>query len=123
MDCEFRLSLLAESGQVDADSLVATRRVIRAIEEKYSLVVNEENGGMLVTHLAVALARLKAGQPVTDIPGAALDEAREFAAEWQFVRDIAGAAAASLGATLPESEIAFMTLHLATLLQSGGSNG
>ncbi|MGE5561621.1 MAG: PRD domain-containing protein [Chloroflexota bacterium] len=114
---EFRLRLLGDSGQVDRDSLAACRRVIKAVEERYRITVGEDNGGMFVTHLAVALARLRAGQPVTEIPPVAVAEAREHVAIWQFIADTAGAAAASLGAALPESEVAFLTLHLAALLE------
>lgn len=116
---ETRLQLLQESGQASPAAVAATRMVVAAVEERFNITVSEANGAPFVTHLVIALTRLAAGEALRQLPAAALSEAQAAADEWALIADRAGAAAATVGATLPEAEVAYLTLHLSALLQGG----
>jgi transcriptional antiterminator len=118
---ETRLQLLLDSGQIDVAAHAATRAVVALVEGRYRTQVTEDNGAQFVTHLAVALARLRRGEGLCELPQAALSEAREYPVEWEFVATAVGEQARRLDVTLPTAEIAYLTLHLAALLTCGGA--
>lgn len=118
---ETRLQLLLDSGQIDPATDTVTRAVVALIEERYRAQVTEDNGAQLVTHLAIALTRLRRGEGLHELPEAALTEAHEYPGEWEFVATVIGEQACRLGVTLPTAEIAYLTLHLAALLAGGGA--
>lgn len=120
MSLELRLQLLEESGQISPAIAELTREVMRRIEAAYQLELTEANGAMFVTHLAVALERLRTGQAISEMPEAALAEVKGYTREWQFVTEITREAADRLKVQVPEGEVGFLTAHLAALVHGGG---
>lgn len=118
MSLDLRLRLLEESGQIGPAVAALTRQTIGRVEAEYGLVLDEENGSMFVTHLAVALERLRQGQAIAAMPEAALAEVRGYGREWRFIERVAAEAASQMGVTVPEGEVGFLTAHLATLVHS-----
>jgi hypothetical protein len=105
-----RLDLLEDSGQISASARAATLRFVAAAEDAFGVAIDEANGAMLVTHLAMAVTRTERGEPLDAAPPAALvDEVAAHQAELAFVRS----QLAGLG--LPESEEIFMAAHVCTL--------
>ncbi|MDB4896357.1 MAG: putative transcriptional antiterminator [Firmicutes bacterium] len=119
MSLEPRLQLLAESGQISPLVAELTREVMRKVEAAYHIELTEENGAMFVTHLAVALERLRTGQAISEMPEAALAEVKAYTREWQFMSEVARETAERLHVQVPEGEVGFLTAHLATLVHGG----
>jgi hypothetical protein len=83
---------------------------VDAAEETFGVAIDEENGAMLVTHLAMAITRSERGEPLDEAPPQLLvDEVAAHPAELDFVRS----RLAGLG--LPGSEEIFMAAHVCTL--------
>ncbi|MEU6114875.1 PRD domain-containing protein [Streptomyces sp. NPDC047117] len=111
-----RIQLFRESGQ-------APQQVTRFVEEELTALaaeghtVTEETAGMLTSHLVMALTRLLNGEPIEQF---LTDE--EVAAELaghpdavERARAVSFRAEQELGASLPDSEINFLAMHLAVL--------
>ncbi|MEV1024049.1 PRD domain-containing protein [Streptomyces sp. NPDC050264] len=113
-----RIRLFREGGQVPpevADFVIAE---LTALETE-GRTITEESAGMLTSHLMMALTRLLGGAPigefVTDEQVAA--ELTDHPEAVERARRVSVRAHAELGASLPESEINFLALHLAVLAQ------
>jgi hypothetical protein len=111
-----RLDLLEDSGQISPVARQQTLDFVDAVESSFSVTLDEENGAMLVTHLAMALTRSERRAPLLEEPPAVIvEEARANPTELGFVREKLDACGAVLGEELPESEYVFMTAHLCTV--------
>ena len=118
-DLEKRLALFEESGQVSAEVVSFTRDELERVAEEWGLVLEEENAGMLVSHLLLALERARAGEAIADWEGSE-DAAEELAARPRAVEKaqrIVSNAQSTLGANLPEGEARFLALHLAAIAE------
>ncbi|MBT2453523.1 PRD domain-containing protein [Streptomyces sp. ISL-86] len=111
-----RIRLFRDSGQVrpEVAEFVATELGALAAEGR---TVTEATAGMLTSHLMMALTRLLDGEPVeqADPDGQLAAELAGHPEAVERAYAIAARAAGSLGAPLPDSEIAFLGLHLAVL--------
>jgi hypothetical protein len=115
-----RLDLLEDSGQVTQVARAQTLDFVDAVESTFDVTLDEENGAMLVTHLAMALTRSERRAPLDEEPPAVIvDEARANVTELAFVREKLDAYGAVLGEPLPASEYVFMTAHLCTVTHPG----
>ncbi|WP_327421922.1 PRD domain-containing protein [Streptomyces sp. NBC_01527] len=113
-----RIQLFREGGQVKPEVADFVAAELAALEAD-GHTVTEASAGMLTSHLMMALTRLLDGEPIeqflTDDQVAA-----ELAGHPHAVaraRAISARAAQELGATLPDSEINFLGMHLAVLAQ------
>ncbi|MFJ8824487.1 PRD domain-containing protein [Streptomyces sp. NPDC102467] len=113
-----RIQLFREGGQVSPEVADFVTAELAALEAE-GRPITEESAGMLTSHLMMALTRLLGGAPigefVTDEQVAA--ELADHPEAVERARRVSGRAHAELGATLPESEINFLALHLAVLAQ------
>jgi hypothetical protein len=110
-----RLSLLQTSGQLDGD--VADFMGVAAVELSAALdrPLTDADFGGLVTHTALALQRVRAGQALTEWE---VDHAEELAGHPRALAAAAAfveRAAGDLGLRLPAQEEQFMALHLAAI--------
>src|SRR4051794_39188092 len=113
-----RLQMFRDGGQVEPRVIDFVTGELDAMAAG-GQVVTEETGGMLTSHLLMALTRLLNGEAIEQF---AADEqvAAELVEHPESVaaaRAIAERAGAALDATLPESEINFLGMHLAALAQ------
>ncbi|MZD03758.1 PRD domain-containing protein [Streptomyces sp. SID5785] len=113
-----RIQLFREGGQVRPEVADFVAAELAALEDE-GRAVTEDSAGMLTSHLMLALTRLLDGAPI----GAFLTDeqvAAELAGHPEAVeraRRVSARARAELGASLPESEVNFLALHLAVLAQ------
>ena len=114
-----RIQLFRESGQVrpEVADFVTAELTALAAEGR---TVTEATAGMLTSHLMMALTRLVDGEPIETFQ---TDEqvAAELADHPDAVvraRAVSARAGHELGAALPDSEINFLSLHLAVLAQN-----
>ena len=111
-----RIRLFREGGQVRPEVVDFVAAELAALEDE-GRTVTEDSAGMLTSHLLMALNRLLDGAPidqfVTDEQVAA--ELRDHPDAVERARRVSARAHRELGASLPESEVNFLALHLAVL--------
>ncbi|MFE7125621.1 transcriptional antiterminator [Streptomyces sp. NPDC057617] len=112
-----RIRLFHESGQVRPEVAAFVTDELDALAAE-GHTVTEDTAALLTSHLMMALNRLLDGAPLEQFP---TDEqvAAELAGHPEAVaraRAVSVRARRALGATLPDSEINFLGLHLAVLL-------
>ncbi|MFC9674481.1 PRD domain-containing protein [Streptomyces sp. NPDC056949] len=111
-----RIRLFREGGQVRPEVADFVTAELTALAERGN-EVTEQTAGMLTSHLMMALTRLVDGEPIEQF---LTDEqvAAELAGHPHAVsgaREVAARARERLGATLPDSEVNFLAMHLAVL--------
>ncbi|MFM9366514.1 transcriptional antiterminator [Streptomyces sp. Da 82-17] len=115
-----RVRLFREGGQVRPEVVEFVVAELAALDAE-GAPVTDESAGLLTSHLMFALTRLVDGEPITEYSTDA-QVAAELAdhpeALWR-ARAVAARARERLGATLPESEVNFLGLHLAVLARHG----
>jgi len=110
-----RLELLEQAKEIDSDIRNTVIEIASKFESKYSLKMTEDNSAMLITHLAMALSRIKKGEIVEEMDGLALDEIKQceiYDDLPEFYADIEK----RLNIALPQSEKDFIALHACTLV-------
>ena len=60
-----RLGILRKGNVISSGVEGRVRRVISRLEENWHIKLTEENGGRMVTHLAMALMRIERGEDIT----------------------------------------------------------
>lgn len=113
-----RLALLEVSGQGSADVIAFVRSEMRLLEDELRIPFTDGGGALLVTHLVVALERLRRGEPFVASNDHSEIVANELRTRPDVVfqaRQVAVRAQSSLGAELPDAEIGLIALHLAAL--------
>lgn len=115
MELQERFDLLEASGQVGPAAVSAAKLVLAGVEEFLGRSLDGETGAMIATHLALAMERLVQGEPLAEVPDVALEEAREYAREWDRAEALLSAASTSLGRQVPLPEVVYLTIHLRSL--------
>lgn len=113
MSFEERFALLVESGQVADESVAAVHEVLTGIEAHLGRALDEEADAMLATHLALAVERIRKGEELDEVPEVALAEAQTCTEEWAAAERLLQRAAARWGQKAPQSEIVYLTVHMA----------
>lgn len=123
MDINERLALLVESGQIRAAAATAAEQLLAGVAAYVGRPVAAETGGMIATHVALALERLLRGEPLADVPDVVIAEAGQHPETQAVAARLFADALASLpdgaGVAVPASEVAYLTLHLQSLRQAG----
>ena len=110
-----RLDLLEEAGEIDSSTKESVANFVKAIENKYFIKVTEENGSMLVTHLAMALSRIKKGKKIESINEELFEEVRKtktynkLPEHYKKIED-------ELNIIIPKEEKDYIALHVCTLI-------
>lgn len=114
-----RLDILKQAGQIDEKMEKAILDFAAKMESEYGVEVTEENGAMLVMHLAIALARIERGETVDRMDSMLVDQIREakgFAELPAFLNDLE----AQMGWKVPVEELEYIALHFCTMIEKGG---
>ncbi len=113
---ENRLEILLSSGTISSAADETVKTVAKRLEEKWEIILNEENGSRFVTHLAMALTRAEKGELVSSMEAEALEEFQElesFSKANEIVQDLLSI----IGASFPESEIEFLVVNICLILE------
>lgn len=113
---DLRLKLLEESGEIDSSIRNAVINFIKHIEDKYFIEVVEENGGMLVTHLAMAFSRIRRGEEIEDIDEEIFKEVKETEI-YKELPDCYKLIEEQLDIFIPQTEKDYIALHVCTLIE------
>lgn len=114
-----RLDILKQAGQINEKMETAILAFVEKIEKTYQVEVTEENGAMLVMHLAIALARIDRGESVNRMDEMLVDQirgAKGFDDLPQFLGDLE----VEMGWKIPVEEFEYIALHFCTMIEKGG---
>lgn len=110
-DLNFRISLLADAGQITVEESGLLLSMIKLFLEKWDIELNEENASMFITHFAIALKRMREGEKIQALDDAITDE---IAASEAYVKSVSAMAEIEklFSVSLPDSEKGYIYLHL-----------
>lgn len=116
MELDTRLDLLLSSGTVSKEVDAAVRAVVARMADRWGIVLTEENGSRLVTHLSMALMRIGRGEPVGSMDREALQEFRDcgsFPKAAEIAADLIDWAKLSV----PEAEREYLDTNICLILE------
>jgi mannitol operon transcriptional antiterminator len=116
MELDTRLDLLLSSGTVSKEVDAAVRAVIARLADRWGIVLTEENGSRLVTHLAMALMRIRRGEPVAAMDPGALQEFRDCDS-FPKAAEIAADLIVWAKLTVPDSEREYLDTNICLILE------
>ena len=111
IDLPFRIRLLSDAEQIspaEADGLTA---MLKMFAEKWHIELNEDNAGMFITHLAIALKRMRENDTIQALDCAIIDEIQASVAYPQSVTAM-NEIESLFNVNLSDSEKGYIYLHL-----------
>jgi len=112
-----RLSILQEANMIDEQTHQLMNKVISYLQQTQEL--KESKMEVFITHLAMAVMRLKKGEVVDDMEPAILAEI-EKSDDYPTARQIVAEIESWSSFTYAASEISYILLHLVDLLNKKG---
>lgn len=122
MDLVFRLELLKKGNQIDQEVFITMNNIIELFKNNWDIELTEENGQMMITHLSMALMRVKNKLPVNQIDEEVYQEVTEsefFKKAEKILEDMKSI----LPIELPESEIKYMLVNNTLILENLNEGG
>lgn len=116
MELDGRLEILRDGKVISAKVDALVRRAISRLRDRWGIILTEENGERMVTHLAMAMARIERGEKIAAPEGVLLDEFRDmdcFPRTVEIVEDVAAFAPLELPAAERDYLVIYMCLLLA----------
>ncbi|GII81829.1 hypothetical protein Sru01_68110 [Sphaerisporangium rufum] len=111
-----RLDLLEDARQITPLARRLTELTLAEIAEELGVTFTEDGAAPFVTHLAVALTRLNRLE-MEAVPSAVVDEEiRHRTRERGVIQRVMEECEKLLDREIPDSEIAYMTVHLCAIL-------
>lgn len=110
-----RISILEMAGETTNEISQTVIMFSERFESKFDIELTEENSSMLITHLAMALARIKKGEAINEIDEMVSNEVRSneyFSKLGEFFELLED----KLEITVPESEKDYIALHACTII-------
>lgn len=117
LNLDERLTILKNAGQIDEGIYESILQIISLFDCKYNIKLTEENGAMLITHLSIALQRIKNGACVDQIDESMIGELESnkyFRKSIEAIDEIEKTASV----IIPENEKNFIVMHLCALFQN-----
>lgn len=117
MELNNRLSILKDAGQIDEDIYRKVLDIISMFKEKWNIKLTEENGAMLITHLSVALQRIKKGERVDNTDEdmiIQLTNNKYYTKALECVKDIENL----INMNITENEKIFIVMHVCVLFEN-----
>jgi transcriptional regulatory protein LevR len=118
-----RLDMLEESGQVTNLARRLTELSLADLAAELRLALTEDNAAQFVTHLAIALTRINRGDPEITVSPVAIEEIADRHREREAVTRVMRDCSRLLQRDVPDSEIAYMTVHLAGMVDLHAETG
>jgi transcriptional regulatory protein LevR len=115
MDLDERLDILVSGNVISQDVNNTVRRVIERFKSKWQIALTEENGGRVVTHLAMALMRVEQKKEVNALEE---DHFEEFKRSGCFSRsvEITDDLCRWTPLELPEAERQYLIINICLIL-------
>lgn len=110
-----RLNILKDAGEIDQEILDAVEIFVQKVEKEFDIKLTEDNASMLITHIAMALPRIKNGKEIDSIGEIVLEELK--ASEGYIkIPDIVFLLENKLRIKIPETELGYIALHLCSII-------
>lgn len=117
-----RVNLLKDAGEIDEQIAQAVISFAKDVEEQFNTKLNEENASMLITHVCMALPRIKKGEEINPINEMALAEIKQSQA-YKKVPALVKNLEQNLNLQIPKSELGYIALHLCSMEEKNNSKG
>lgn len=116
MDLFLRLNILKDSGQIDQHIFDSISEFISLFKQLHNITLTEENGAMLITHLCIALDRIKKGKTVNSLE---TDIYEEITDDCNFEKAVKATDGLEkiFGVSIPDDERGYIYMHLCVLLK------
>lgn len=119
MSLELRLTILHDAGQIGQETYRQIQDAIIWLAEKRMMALTEDNGAMFVTHMAVALERMRKGEAVAPLDESLLAEVAK-SEHFTDAQAIAAELEKLWAVNFSNSELGYIWLHLCTLVCQHG---
>ncbi|MGL6101305.1 MAG: PRD domain-containing protein [Fusobacteriaceae bacterium] len=116
MRLQFRVENLNTSGIINDSTKNVVLEVISMFENKYEIILSEENGIMMITHLCKAIMRVKNNDPVKNIDGEVFKETLE-SEHFEKANIIYEELQKILDIVLPEDEKKYILVNICVILE------
>ncbi|RAK12478.1 PRD domain-containing protein [Halanaerobium saccharolyticum] len=116
-----RLEILVEGDQLETELKKKIESLLKKFESDFNLELKNENAAMLVTHLPMALMRIKKGEEVEDLNEMVLAELKKekfYSDCMDFIEQIE----AETEIEIPAGEKNYLVLHFGNLIKKEGGN-
>jgi len=117
MDFDERLKILREGEVISGEVEELVRKVIRRLHDRWDITLTEESGSRIITHLAMALARIERQEEISSPETDVLEEFRSlavFSHSLAIVEDLA----AWVPMELPNAEKDYMIVNVCLILDA-----
>jgi transcriptional antiterminator len=117
MDFDERLGILRAGEVISPEVEALVRRVISRFRDHWDIVLTEESGGRMVTHLAMALMRIRRKEKIAAPEADLLEEFRDlsvFPQSKEIVEDLISWTPMEL----PEAEKNYMIVNVCLILDA-----
>ena len=115
MEFDERLGILLEGKVISPEVDALVRGLITRLTEQWGIPLTEQNGGRMITHLAMALARISRNEAVAAPEQDLLDEFRDTGV-FPRALEIAEDLAAGIPVNLPRAERDYLVMNICLLL-------
>ena len=112
-----RLNLLLSAGEINEQIKDGVIEFGESLERLYTFELTEENSAMLITHLAMALARIKRGMDIDSIDEEIFKEVKESKV-YKEMPKLYTSLEKKLNINIPEAEKNYIALHVCTLIEN-----
>lgn len=116
MELDIRLGILKDAGQIDEEVYINVIKVISIFHDRWSIDLKEENGAMFITHLCIALQRVKNNCSVEKIDEELYKDIKQnqyFETSEKALCNIKS----EMNMDIPEGEKSFLLMHLCVLFE------
>jgi transcriptional regulatory protein LevR len=110
-----RINLLKEYNIVNETGYKDLIAIKEVFEERFHIVLTEENAGVMITHIAAAFKRLETKEEINPIDQSVLEELKEES-YYTKAAEILKAIKETVSSPLSGDEDAFILVHICTLL-------
>jgi transcriptional antiterminator len=114
VELDIRLGILKDAGQIDEEVYRNVIKVISIFHHRWCIDLKEGNGAMLITHLCIALQRLKNNCPVEKIDEQIYEEVK-LNQYFRICEKALNIIESEMNMDIPEGEKSFLLMHLCVL--------
>lgn len=72
-----RLDILVEAELIDQETYEKVQRIVNEVSKEFTLDMNTESGQMFITHVSMAIMRIKNNELTTNVENAVYEEIKE----------------------------------------------
>lgn len=115
LDIMTRIDLLFECGFSTKEDYDDLCKIVAIFKDRCNIALTEENGGIMITHIAAAFKRNQSGEEISPLRDSVFEDVKDspqFALASELVEEIES----QITNTISEKERKFFFLHICTVL-------